>query len=233
MFKFKKFDILQSNSVMKIGTDSVLLGAIADCNNCVNILDIGTGTGVIALMLAQKSNSNIDCIDINQDAIKLANENIYNSLWKDRFNVYHSSLQNFSPEKKYDLIISNPPYFTTHVIAPDKNRAIARHATELSLRDLAQNVFRLLSDNGVFYVIYPCEQANEFAKYAQSICLYANQVYEIFSNVNSQIPVRKVIKYSKTKQDNIKSIKITIEKEKRQDYTEQFRQLTKDYYLNF
>ena len=219
---------------MKIGTDAVLLGAIADCSNCANILDIGTGTGIIALMLAQKSDSVIDCIDINPEAVKLTSENIKKSPWKNRLNVYHSSLQDFVPQYKYDLIISNPPYFNTQIIAPDKNRAIARHVIELSLKDLALNVARLLKDNGIFYVIYPCEQAVDFTNNAQNVGLNAKQVYEIFSKTNSQTPTRLITKYSKSKNQNeSEPIKINIENENRHDYTKQYKQLTKDYYLKF
>lgn len=232
IFKFKKFEIIQNKSVMKVGTDGVLLGAIIRCNNINKILDIGTGTGLIALMLAQKCDALIDCIDLNSDAVKLASLNIKKTKWFSRMRVFNISIQNFLPQYKYDLIVTNPPYFTTDIIAPDSNRALARHCIELSFLDLAHNVFRLLDDNGSFFVIYPTKQAIEFESIANSIELYTKSKYNIFSKRNQE-PVRIIAEYKKTVPDNIWKFDVVIENQERHDYTAQYKDLTKDYYLKF
>ena len=123
-FKFKQFTIHQDKCAMKVGTDGVLLGAWAECANAKGILDIGTGTGLIALMIAQRSNAKIDAVEIDETASKQAKENIKKSLWNDRIEILNISFQDFSKStnEKYDLIVSNPPYFQNSLYAPDEKR---------------------------------------------------------------------------------------------------------------
>ncbi|MDR2010681.1 MAG: methyltransferase [Bacteroidales bacterium] len=232
IFKFKKFEILQNSSVMKVGTDGVLLGAVADCKDAKRILDIGTGTGLIALMMAQSSEAMIDCIDINKHAVELAERNILKSQWNDRINIYFSSLQDFNPSVKYDLIISNPPYFTNGIIAADKNRALARHTVELSYFHLADNVARLLDNNGKFYVIYPAAQSKQFEIIAKEYNMFVDLKINIYPRHN--LPVVRVISgYSKLKNPVIKEDTIILENDTRHDFTEQYKNLTREYYINF
>lgn len=217
---------------MKVGTDGVLLGAYVDCDDAEKILDIGTGTGLIAIMLAQKSLAQIDAIDIQKDSVILAKENIENCPWNSRIYVYDVGLQEFKPNYKYDLIVSNPPYYTTDIIAPESNRAISRHNLSLNIKDLAEHSCRLLSNKGKLYVIYPTKQAYEFESIALQLGLHKNTDLLIRPNILKNEIVRVISEYSFFK-TNYKSKIIHIEKDKRQDYTNEFREITKEYYLNF
>ena len=133
-FTFKQFRVLHRKSIMKVGTDGVLLGAYVDCVNAKRILDIGTGTGLLCLMLAQKCGAKIHGIDINAEAVEVAKCNVEQSRWADRIEIFQSSVQDFASAGKYDLIVSNPPFYTTDVVAPEKGRALARHDLSLSYR---------------------------------------------------------------------------------------------------
>ena len=231
IFKFKQFDIINNENVWKVGTDGVLLGALLNCENAENILDIGCGTGLIALMAAQKSNALIDAIDINDIACELTKQNIRNSKWGNRISVHNTAIQDFFPNKKYDLIVSNPPFFLTGQPAPNKNRAIARHTTELNFIELAENVTRLLNDNGIFAVIYPSKEMLIFEKFASQFDLHLKQSFFVHPNPQKE-HIRTVSFFAKKITNFIKYEDITIETEKRHDYTAQYRNLTQDYYWN-
>ncbi|MDD3858859.1 MAG: methyltransferase [Bacteroidales bacterium] len=231
IFKFKKFQVKQSDKVFKIGTDGVLLGAATDCENVKNILDVGTGTGLIAMMLAQKSQAMIYAIDINKDATSIAELNVANSVYADRIKIMNTSLQNFCSEIKFDLIVSNPPYFSAGVLAPDKNRAIARHNIDLNIKDLVSNSFRLLSDEGRIQVILPLDQAEDFAAECLNLGLFLKSKLTIIPKIGMK-PVRVIIEMSKLKAV-IKTNDLIIENNQRHDYTEEYKDLTRDYYLKF
>ncbi len=231
IFRFKQFEVLQNSSVMKVGTDGVLLGAATDCGNAEIILDIGTGTGLVALMLAQKSKAKVFATDINEDAFKLAKYNVEASPFSDRISVFHSSIQNFKSEKKFDLIVSNPPYFTTNVIAPDKNRALARHNLELTISDLVCNIARLLTENGRAVVIFPVEQSEAFEQFAIENGFSVKSKLIILPRAGMN-PVRIITEISKSKTET--QVKyIAIEKQERHDYTTEYKELTSDWYLKF
>jgi len=231
LFRFKKFEVLQSENVFKIGTDAVLLGVATNCDGAANILDVGTGTGLIALMLAQRSKAYIYAIDINPEACLLAKKNVENSVFHDRITVKNSSLQKYFPDIKFDLIISNPPYFTSGMIAPNKNRALARHDIELSINDFVENSYRLLSDNGRVAVILPDKQSEEYVKTSVNVGLFLRSKLIIFPKEGMR-PVRIITEMSKIDGD-ISEKSLTIEKSKRHDYTEEYINLTADYYLKF
>jgi len=231
LFRFKKFEVLQSNDVFKIGTDAVLLGAATNCENVDTILDVGCGTGVIALMLAQKSRAMIYAIDINPAAYELTKQNVANSAFANRIKIFESSLQDFSPEIKFDLIVSNPPYFSSGIIAPDKNRALARHDIGLCPDDFVINSIRLLSDNGRIAVILPEKQSEEFTIRCLNAGLNLRSKLIIYPKEGMD-PVRTITEMSRYESDVvIKSV--TIERNKRHEYTEDYRKLTADYYLKF
>jgi len=231
LFKFKKFNILQSDKVFKIGTDAVLLGAATDCDNVKNILDIGTGTGLIALMMAQKSQAFIYAIDINEESASIAKFNVTNSEYADRIVVINSSLQNFCTDVKFDLIVSNPPYFSAGVLAPDKNRARARHNIDLNIKDLVLHSLRLLSEQGRIQVILPVEQSEAFLTECQNKGLYLKSKLIIIPKMGMR-PVRVIIEMSKLKTE-IKTTALIIENDQRHDYTDEYKNLTRDFYLNF
>ncbi len=227
-FYFKEFKIKHNNTAMKVGTDGVLLGAYVDCTGAKNILDIGTGTGLIAIMMAQKSNAEIDAIEIIDEVRLLARENINMCKWKNRITAITIDLQNYYPDKTYDLIVSNPPFYTTDIIAPDKNRAAARHNLSLTIEDLAIHSSRLLSKNGRLYVIYPVKEAEIFSKEVSKHGLL--KISELFVKPNfTKNPVRIIMGFSKTASEII-SKTISIEKYKRHDYSDEFREITGDFY---
>ncbi len=153
---------------MKVGTDGVLLGAWVNVTNAQTILDIGTGTGVIALMLAQRTSSSvqIDAVEFNPDACIDAQENFSQSSWTDRLHLYTEAIQVFAPEKMYDLIVSNPPYFINSYKPPDLNRTTARHTEQLSFEELLSAVLRLLNVSGRFAVVLPVTEGQAFEKLA-------------------------------------------------------------------
>lgn len=164
-FSLKQFDIKQEHTAMKVGTDGLLLGAWADGGK--HILDIGTGTGLISLMMAQRFPAAfVDAIDIDADAASQAEENVLHSPFADRVSVRCVSIQNYSVEKRYDSIVSNPPYFTHSLLSPDAKRTLARHSVALPFDELFQNASRLLSDDGRFSIVVPVDASSQIDTYA-------------------------------------------------------------------
>ncbi|MCM1290629.1 MAG: methyltransferase [Prevotella sp.] len=179
IFRFKQFQVRHEISSMPVGIDGVLIAAwtkagLPDFNSITNILDIGTGCGLIALICAQFfTHANIEAVDIDDDSISEATRNFNASPWSDRIKAIHSSLQQFSldtPSAKFDLIISNPPYFMAGLKNPDTTRLRARHESSLPLSDLAAESFKLLKPSGKLAVILPYgEVENQFMQYAFSV----------------------------------------------------------------
>lgn len=165
LFHFKQFSVNQSGCGMKINTDGVLLGALAQSENPSSILDIGTGTGVIALMLAQRfPSANIEAIEIDASASDTAGLNFLNSKFSNRLKVYQHSFQNFSlehPVKKYDLIVSNPPFFTNSLKNPDSQKQLARHTSETLFKELVVFAKKHLTTRGICYFILPLEGSKQ------------------------------------------------------------------------
>jgi tRNA1Val (adenine37-N6)-methyltransferase len=180
-FQFKQFRVEQDRCAMKISTDAVLLGALALHNHPKRILDIGTGTGVIALMLAQRfQESIIDAVEIDESAASQALANIKASPWETRINLHPGAFQDYvqiSP--MYDLIVSNPPYYSAHLKAKDNKRNIALHTDELSFDELAQGVATLLADQGKFWLILPPRQFIEFEKIAGKFGLLPAEIFKL------------------------------------------------------
>ena len=160
-FTFKQFHIDHSRCAMKVGTDGTLLGAWAALPpHAKKILDIGTGSGLIAIMAAQRHPiAKITAIDIDKDCVMQATENAVASPWAERIEVIETPLQEYSPEEKFDVIISNPPYFADSMHSPDKQRTTARHTASLSFKELTDGVLRLLADDGLFAVILPTTES--------------------------------------------------------------------------
>jgi tRNA1Val (adenine37-N6)-methyltransferase len=167
VFRFKQFTIAHSHATMKVGTDGVLLGAWTSVANAKRILDVGTGTGVIALMLAQRSlgQAHIDAIDISADAYEQARINIFNSPWFATITAHHQALQDFSA-LPYDLIISNPPYFTNSYKPPAALRSQTRHTDTLPHETLLENARRLLAPTGKLNLILPAAEGNKLLNHA-------------------------------------------------------------------
>lgn len=227
-FRFKQFAVEQDDVAMKVGTDGVLLGAWVDTRGADRILDIGTGTGVIALMMAQRSAAQtIVGVDIDAVATARANSNFSISPWSDRLVAYNMPVQQYEGEK-FDLIVSNPPYFTDSLLCPDSRRTLARHTTELSLIDLDDAVQRLLADGGRFALILPAEQME---RYIALSALTVVRRCDVYSYPGGEVK-RVMAELSRGAQMATETQNIAIYTEKR-DYSAEYRELTKDFYLKF
>ncbi|MBQ7631210.1 MAG: methyltransferase [Paludibacteraceae bacterium] len=179
---------------MKVGTDGVLLGRYASVSqeSCVRVLDIGTGSGLVALMIAQRApKAQIDAIDIDEAAAVQAQQNFQASPWSERLHAYAARLQEWKPEKKYDLIVSNPPYFNNSLKNPDKGRQIARHTDSLNYEDLLEHSVRLLGEEGQLTLILPAEKEQEMRTLAASYGLYMKRAVHVFSKTGK--PAKRVI----------------------------------------
>ncbi len=232
-FKFKQFIVYQDKCAMKVGTDGVLLGAWAGVENADKVLDIGTGTGLIALMLAQRSNATIDAVEIDPDACEQAQENINHSAWADRIHIIHQSFQDFSKATttKYDLIVSNPPYFQNSLTAPRENRAKARHNTELQLTDILNGTLNCLSESGTLSLILPYVEGSLFIAKAAELGLYCVRKTNVLPKPGRK-PKRLLLEFQKY-QKPFTEEHLVIELSKRHEYSEAYKNLTSDFYLAF
>jgi tRNA1Val (adenine37-N6)-methyltransferase len=227
VFKFKEFSIIQEKSAMKVGTDGVLLGSWISCNTVDTILDIGCGTGLITLMLAQRNKeSNITGIEIDEIASQEAKENIGNSDWQERIKIEHVALQNFNAPTQFDLIVSNPPFFPS--IKSQERRDIARHTNNLSFEELILNAANLLAEKGIFGVIIPKDAKINFCEIAENYNLYCNRACSIKGNESTEVK-RVMLEFSFVKVEPIIEY-LTIETA-RHKYTKDYIQLCKGFYL--
>lgn len=239
LFKFKHFSINQDHCAMKIGTDSVLLGAwTALDSNPYSILDIGAGTGVLALMLAQRSGAGlIDAIEIDDAAYEQCVDNFESSPWGDRLFCYHAALDEFTEEltadasgedEKYELIISNPPFYTDTYKSDNDRRDLARFVDAMPFRQLIESVSKLLSENGTFSVIIPFSEEKDFIVLASKEHLFPNRILRVKGAPNTEIK-RSLIQFSF--QETAVDPKELIIETSRHKYTEDYIALTKDFYL--
>jgi len=232
-FSFKQFTVHQDLCAMKVGIDGVLLGVWVSTGIAKRILDIGTGTGLIALMLAQRCTCIIDSIDIHPNAIIQAKENIRLSPWADRINAEEISLQDYAATTtlRYDLIVSNPPYFVNSLKAPDEDRAIARHTDSLTHEELILNAIKLLTPIGKICIILPVFEAAGCKKYALSKGLFCTREVKVIPKPNAEV---KRILMEFGFQDNQNQVsELVVESTTRHRYSEEFILLAKDYYLRF
>ncbi len=233
-FAFKQFVIQQDRCAMKVGTDAVLLGAWVNPHESKNILDIGTGTGVIALMLAQKSNANILAIDIDKESCEQASINFRESKFTAQLNVENKSLQEFvkSSHQKFDLIVTNPPFFVDSLRSSDSNRSNARHADLLPFSELIDGVKSLLSDKGKFCLILPKTEALKFRELAEAKSFHLSKLLRVRTRLDKDEEKRQIMQFEFHPSEFSEST-LVIEKDSRMSYTEEYKNLTKDYYVNF
>jgi tRNA1Val (adenine37-N6)-methyltransferase len=232
-FQFKQFSIEQDRCAMKIGTDGVLLGAWTPIeNNPYNILDIGTGTGIIALMLAQRSAAQqIDALEIDEEAYEQATDNFENSPWNDRLFCFHAGLDEFveEPEEEYDLIISNPPFYSENYKSNDDKRDLARFQDAMPFEELIEAADLLLSENGIFSVIIPFKEEENFIATAKENELYPIKITRV-KGTPSTGTKRSLLAFCRNKNTITIEDELIIEIE-RHSYTPQYKELTKDFYL--
>lgn len=202
IFYFKQFQVIQRPNVMKVGTDGVLLGAVAHHPQPKTILDIGTGSGLIAMMVAQShSQAEIHAIDISQDAIDLARTNFENSPFKTRLKAFAIGVSDFAETRPtaYDLIVSNPPFFSGGNFSPSAYKNLMRQTFQLSHQDLLRSVHKLLGADGVFWVILPHLEGLRFVEMARFYNLQHNTTVKVISRADKPIE-RLILKFSHQKE---------------------------------
>jgi tRNA1Val (adenine37-N6)-methyltransferase len=232
-FQFKQFRIEQGGSAMKVCTDACILGAYATFPQPKRILDIGSGTGLLALMLAQRYPVHIDTVEIEQNAWIQTKENIQNSPWPHLITAHHQPIQAFSkkhPTGQYDLIVSNPPFFDKHLPSANAHKNMALHTQNLKFSELANITYQLLTENGRFFILLPERQSYDFFKEAEKSGLKVNEMLCIKDKKTTKI-LRIVSTLSK--QVSQLQHKELIIKNEDGSYADAFKNLLKDYYLIF
>ena len=228
-FTFKQFTIHHDRCAMKVGTDGVLLGAWTNVDSSSRILDIGTGTGLIALMLAQRNpEAFITAIDIDTEAVEQAHENILCSPWKNRVEVVRQDICTYTPDTLFDTIVSNPPYFIDSLKCPNNQRNTARHTDTLDAEHLLSKVAELLIPNGRFSLILPADQINDLIRLATKHNLYPSRHTAVITRPGLA-PKRTLIEFRK-KKETLQTDELVIELE-RHVYSADYIALTKDFYL--
>lgn len=228
-FHFKYFSIKQESSAMKVGTDAMLLGSFVDVSLKHRALDIGSGTGVLACMLAQQNrNLLIDAIEIEENAYVELVFNVENTTFSNQINPIHGDVLTHQPKYKYDLIISNPPYFEDTYLSEDTERNLARHILNLTPFKLLGLCFDLLSENGDFWVILPAKYLGEWRKTAQKVGLYFSTEIQIEGVPGRH--VRSIIRFSK--QINQVAQQVFVIRDESGNYTDEYKNRTADFHFN-
>ncbi len=231
-FHFKQFIIEQDKCTMKVGTDGVLLGAWANVDAASKILDIGAGSGVIAIMLAQRTDqTKIDAIEIDKDAFEQTKENMKNSPWSDQLEAFHMSIQDYAKttNQTYNLIVSNPPFFSGGTFSLNQDRNSVRHTIKLAHGDLLRAVKQLLEPDGKFCLILPYIEGLRFQELARSYNFYATKITKIKPKEGK--PIERLLIQLEKKAGNPIEDELIIQKEARNEWTEEYIALTKAFYL--
>lgn len=231
-FEFKQFTICHDKCAMKVGTDGVLLGAWTETEpDTRRILDIGTGSGLIAIMLAQKCNAEIIGVDIDGEAITQAQENGANSPWGERLHFLQTDILDYCPPTGFNLIVSNPPFFENALLCPDKKRTTARHSENLPFDMLIEKAYTLLEEGGLFNVVLPVRTADDFIHKAWERGLNLYRKSMVYTKP-AAIPKRTLLSLKKGMSAYPQTTPIYIYKANN-DYTDEYRKLTEDYYIHF
>lgn len=232
MFTFKQFVIKQDKTPMKVGTDGVLLGAWVKCEGKKCILDIGTGTALIALMMAQRNHlAHIDAVEIDEDSASQAKENVEASKWGDRVDIHNIDIVNFNNKFSYDLIVSNPPYFNDSLLPPSKKREVARHTTTLNFESLIDSVLRLMTCDGRFDLILPIKEMTDFKSLAKGR-LFPVRECRVLSRIDGDAK-RVMCEFSSQNTTDCQFENIAIRESNSNEYTQEYSLLTADFYLKF
>jgi tRNA1Val (adenine37-N6)-methyltransferase len=229
-FHFKQFSVRHDRSGMKIGTDGVLLGAWTNVTGGTHILDIGAGTGVIALMLAQRTHPTvkIEAIEIDEHAFADAAENFASSPWHERLKLYHESIHNFASTSTFDLIVSNPPFFQNSFKPPDPKRGVARHTENLNFESLLKTTEKLLSADGRLSVILPFTEGLQFISLADQTGFYCSRKWSF--RTRKEKPVERLLMEFSRHETGIEEGEILL-LEYGESWSEEYKNLTRDFYL--
>lgn len=230
-FQFKQFLIRQGQTAMKVGTDGVLLGAWAKLKNAVSILDIGTGTGLLALMAAQRNpEASIEAIEIDAAAYQQACQNTASSPWCDRITLHHLSVFNFYPSYHFDCILCNPPFFLHSTPTPDNSRTTARHCKEFTHTDLLSLARHLLSPQGKLNLILPVTEAENLIREAPQYAANLTRITKV-KPTSPKPPKRYLLEFSFSSPTFLEPDELVIEYS-RHNYSPEYQELTRDFYLN-
>lgn len=230
-FQFKQFKVNQHGAAMKVGTDGVLLGAWFDGSNCQTILDVGTGTGLLALMAAQRfEKATIYAIDIDESAANQAKENFEASPWTNRLKSECIDFKEHTQDA-IDHLVCNPPYFVQSLKAPDKARSLARHDEGLPLSDLANGIAKALNPQGKASIILPPNEMGSLIQLMTALGFFVTRQLLIFPTPNK--PVKRIISEFSRQNKPIQLSELIIETDGRHGYSHEYKQLTKDFYLAF
>ncbi len=230
-FRFKQFTVFQDCCAMKVGTDGVLLGAWAEAYKRNNVLDVGTGTGLIALMIAQRNtNATIDAIDIDEGCVMQAKRNVFESPFSNRVDVQKSSFQDFAArnDNKYDLIVSNPPYFHNSLKSPNLHRNYARHTDSLSFYEIISDGVSLLTESGSISLILPYEFKTSVLMHAKTVGLFAKRITNVFPLPHKPAK-RFLIEFGMSDTECVEDNLIV--ELSRHKYTDEYNALTNEFYL--
>lgn len=231
-FHFRHFSLMHHQSTMKVGTDAVLLAAWVDATDCSNVLDIGTGCGIIPLMLAQRyENIRIDALDIDEQSVIEASENFQRSRWHSRLKVIHADITAFSKanQSQFDLIVSNPPFFTSVFKTKHQRRNLARHTDTLSFEQLAFSARSLLREQGRFSLVLPSDQFDKWNKAALNEGMWLHKMQKIIP-VQGKTPNRFNMEYRLEQTANYEKSNLTI-RNADGSFTIDYRQQLRDFYL--
>lgn len=230
-FQFKQFKIIQEKAAMKVNTDGVLLGAWANVEGVTKVLDIGTGTGLISLMMAQRCDAQITGVEIEKNAAEEAVENVQNSKWRARIFIQNTSFQHFTANanSKFDLIVSNPPFFTNGVKNTNPHLSMARHNHMLPFADIIAGAVKLLTETGKLALILPFDLAPDFVEKANGCGLFLNRLTEVKPFPN-KTPNRCLMEFGIEK-INFEKSQMSVFSELKNDYSQEFKLLARDFYL--
>ncbi len=230
-FNFKQFNVSDEHSAMKVGTDAVLLGAWVNCAGKEKILDIGTGSGVIALMLGQRSEALITGLDIHKPSTEDAKLNFLKSKWKTRLKAVHTSFQEYAAKctDRFDLIVSNPPFFTNSLKSPKQSKNISKHNDLLPYEELIKGVGQLLSEKGNFCIIIPANDFDKIIDLSINSGLFLIRQLTVFPKP-AKPASRVILEFGFSNREIVLNEEITIRNDDN-SYTPEYKTLTKDFYL--
>ncbi len=230
-FKFKQFIVHQDKAAMKVGTDGVLLGAWSDVTCDREVLDVGTGTGLITLMLAQRNQSlQVTAIDVDEGAVQQAQHNFSLSNWTERLGVEKCALQNFDKEDSFDHVICNPPYFDRAYKSDDHSRTLARHTDTLSFDELVAHAFRVTHTKARLSLVLPFDVEEQILMAASRVGWFPARILYVRPTPKKAL-VRILIEFSKSKTATLTTEELIIEDKGRHGYSDKYVALTKDFYL--
>jgi tRNA1Val (adenine37-N6)-methyltransferase len=233
-FRFKQFTVQQDRCAMKVGTDGILLGAWANAVEPRRCLDIGTGTGLIALMLAQRfPNAPVDAIECEPGAARQAAENFDSSPWSHRLNLVEGQIQTFVTSNRYDLIVSNPPWFRRSLTADTAGRTLARHDVSLPTSELFAAAHRLLTTAGTICLIAPADDERHLLAVAREHGLFPTRTCDVIPRPGRSASRVLLAFEPQASADSVKRETLIVETDVRHQYTEEYRQLTRDFYCRF